>query len=72
MFRSITGIADVGRETAKVKWDWAFHVSRMQPDKWANVAPLWMPEDADGAGREGVGGMLSIGLSRGFCSDNII
>jgi hypothetical protein len=36
--RSKTRIADVDAKTARLKWDWASHVCRMHPDRWANVA----------------------------------
>ncbi|KAJ2937401.1 hypothetical protein O0L34_g19084 [Tuta absoluta] len=42
--RSKTGIMDVGKKSAKLKWDWAGHVCRMHPDRWAIIATQWVPE----------------------------
>ena len=42
--RSKTGIIDVGNKAARLKWNWAGHVSRMHPDRWANVTTQWVPE----------------------------
>lgn len=33
MLLSTADIADVGRKRAKLEWDWAVHVIRMQPEK---------------------------------------
>ncbi|CAB0027912.1 unnamed protein product, partial [Trichogramma brassicae] len=41
--RSKTGIFDVGRKAAKLKWDWAGHVCRMPQDRWARLATEWIP-----------------------------
>ena len=49
--RSNTGITDVGKKAARLKWDWAGHVSRMQNDRWAKVSTQWVP--ADGRRRRG-------------------
>jgi hypothetical protein len=49
--RSKTRIADVGVKTARLKWDWAGHVCRMHPDRWANIATNWVP--CDGRRRRG-------------------
>lgn len=49
--RSKTGIVDVGRKAAKLKWDWAGHVCRMHRERWANVATKWHPR----GGRRGRG-----------------
>ncbi|XP_047998342.1 uncharacterized protein LOC125235798 [Leguminivora glycinivorella] len=38
--RSKTRIADVGERTARLKWDWAGHVCRMHPDRWASLAGM--------------------------------
>ena len=43
--RSKTRIADVGEKTARLKWDWAGHVCRMHPDRWASQATKWVPHD---------------------------
>ncbi|KAI8441227.1 hypothetical protein MSG28_014876 [Choristoneura fumiferana] len=43
--RSKTCIADVGRETARLKWDWAGHICRMHPKRWAQVTTQWAPLD---------------------------
>ncbi|CAG9133292.1 unnamed protein product [Plutella xylostella] len=43
--RSKTQIADVGAKTAKLKWDWAGHVCRMQPERWAKNATKWIPNN---------------------------
>ncbi|XP_061723667.1 uncharacterized protein LOC133529882 [Cydia pomonella] len=40
--RSKTRIADVGEKTARLKWDWAGHVYRMHPERWASIATKWM------------------------------
>lgn len=55
MLRSMTGIVDMGRKAARLKWDCVGHVSWMLPEKWANVPTLGCPrtEGADGTGREG-------------------
>ncbi|PZC84750.1 hypothetical protein B5X24_HaOG203740 [Helicoverpa armigera] len=45
IIRSKTGILDVGNKSAKLKWDWAGHICRMHPDKWANITTKWIPED---------------------------
>ncbi|XP_063544815.1 uncharacterized protein LOC134752985 [Cydia strobilella] len=34
-----------------LKWDWAGHVYRMPPDRWANVATKWMSTKKRGRGR---------------------
>ncbi|CAG9128206.1 unnamed protein product [Plutella xylostella] len=44
--RSSTRItADVGAQTAKLKWAWAGHVCRMHPDRWARIVTEWVPSD---------------------------
>ena len=43
--RSKTGIVDVSKKAARLKWDWAGHVSRMHNDRWAKVSTRWLPED---------------------------
>ncbi|CAG9137233.1 unnamed protein product [Plutella xylostella] len=45
ILRSQTRIVDVGVETAKLKWNWAGHVCRMHPDRWAKIATEWVPGD---------------------------
>ncbi|KAJ8705946.1 hypothetical protein PYW07_010723 [Mythimna separata] len=42
--RSITRVADVGEKTARLKSEWAGHVARMHPDRWAKIVTHWMPE----------------------------
>ncbi|XP_063619663.1 uncharacterized protein LOC134792323 [Cydia splendana] len=50
--RSKTRIADVGEKTARLKWDWAGHVYRMHPERWASLlATRWMPVEGLGRGR---------------------
>ncbi|KAL0839057.1 hypothetical protein ABMA28_017043 [Loxostege sticticalis] len=49
--RSRTGIADVGEKAARLKWEWAGHVCRMHPDRWAQIVTRWIP--ADGYRRRG-------------------
>ncbi|XP_063618711.1 uncharacterized protein LOC134791591 [Cydia splendana] len=48
--RSKTRIADVGEKTTRLKWDWAGHVCRMHPDRWASIATKWMPQKKPGRG----------------------
>ncbi len=43
--RSKTGIADVGRKAAKLKWDWAGHVCRMGLERWTKIVTQWRPID---------------------------
>lgn len=38
--RSKTGNSDV-----KLKWDWAGHVTRMHPERWAKITTEWIPTD---------------------------
>ncbi|PZC76499.1 hypothetical protein B5X24_HaOG204519 [Helicoverpa armigera] len=45
IIRSKTGIVDVGSKSAKLKWDWASHIYRIHPDKWANITTKWIPDD---------------------------
>ncbi|KAJ8727801.1 hypothetical protein PYW08_016186 [Mythimna loreyi] len=45
VLRSMTGIIDVGKKAARLKWDWAGHVSRMQGDRWASIAMQWAPAE---------------------------
>ena len=49
--RSKTGIVDVGVKTARLKWDWAGHVCRMHPQRWAKLATEWAPEGSRRRGR---------------------
>ncbi|CAH0577743.1 unnamed protein product [Chrysodeixis includens] len=42
--RSITQVADVGEKT-KLKWQWAGHVARMKPDRWAKIVTHWTPDE---------------------------
>ncbi|PZC72867.1 hypothetical protein B5X24_HaOG210392 [Helicoverpa armigera] len=45
VIRSRTGVADVGRKAATLKWNWAGHVSRMHPERWATIITQWTPQD---------------------------
>ena len=45
MIRSKTGIADVGHRSAKLKWDWAGHIHRLDQDRWARIVMQWVPDD---------------------------
>ncbi|KAI8421512.1 hypothetical protein MSG28_009555 [Choristoneura fumiferana] len=45
ILRSKTRVTDVGVKTAKLKWDWAGHVCRMHPDRWARIVTEWDPRD---------------------------
>ncbi|XP_063623893.1 uncharacterized protein LOC134795891 [Cydia splendana] len=49
--RSKTRITDVRTKSAKLKWDWAGHVCRMHPQRWAKITTVWVPQDGRGAGR---------------------
>nr|XP_049706068.1 uncharacterized protein LOC126056577 [Helicoverpa armigera] len=40
-----TGVADVGRKAATLKWNWAGQVSRMHPERWATIVTQWTPQD---------------------------
>ncbi|KAL0803449.1 hypothetical protein ABMA28_017178 [Loxostege sticticalis] len=42
--RSQTGITDISKKTAKLKWEWAGHVSRMHPGRWSQVITQWLPK----------------------------
>ena len=42
--RSITQVTDVGVKTAKLKWECAGYVSRMQTERWAKIVTHWTPE----------------------------
>ncbi|KAI8422812.1 hypothetical protein MSG28_006557 [Choristoneura fumiferana] len=37
--------ADVGVKTAKLKRDWAGHICRMNPERWAKIVTEWAPSD---------------------------
>ena len=43
--RSKTRIIDLGVKTAKLKWDWAGHVCRMNPERWTKISTDWIPEE---------------------------
>ncbi|PZC78256.1 hypothetical protein B5X24_HaOG202328 [Helicoverpa armigera] len=45
VIRSRTGVADVGQKAATLKWNWAGHVSRMHPERWATIITQWTPQD---------------------------
>lgn len=51
VLRSMTGITDVGNKSARLKWDWAGHVSRMPPDSWATIYTPWVPDGRRYRGR---------------------
>lgn len=51
VLRSKTGISDVGVAIAKLKWNWAGHVCRMNPDRWARIATEWVPDGRRKRGR---------------------
>lgn len=42
---SKTSIFDVGKRTAKLKWDWTVPVCRMHPQRWAYTGTWWMLEN---------------------------
>lgn len=43
ILRERTGLTDVGFKSAKLKWEWAGHICRMPPNKWAKVVTQWTP-----------------------------
>lgn len=42
---SKTGIIDVAKKAAMLKWDWAGHVNSMHCDRRAIVSTQWVPEE---------------------------
>ncbi|KAJ2950316.1 hypothetical protein O0L34_g11682 [Tuta absoluta] len=49
--RSKTRITDVGKKAAKLKWDWAGHVCRMHPERWAKLTTEFIPKERRRRGR---------------------
>lgn len=59
MLHLMTGIGDVETKTARLIWDWAGWVSRVQPKRWVYGVVVCPRMKGDGGdGREGVGGIL--------------
>ncbi len=53
VIRSKTGVADVGQKAAKLKWDWAGHVSRMHLERLTTIVTQWTPQNG-GPGKDGL------------------
>ncbi|XP_041981022.1 uncharacterized protein LOC121734476 [Aricia agestis] len=49
--RSKTRLMDVGRKAAGLKRNWAGHVTRMHPDRWARLVTEWQPNGRRNRGR---------------------
>ena len=44
--RSKTRITDITEKVANLKWEWAGHVCRMHPERWAKATTEWVPLDS--------------------------